>query len=116
MEQLEIDLWVIPAEDEMPLVRPPRSGGIQDRFEEFHALNPWVLRHLEQLTADAVKKGFTRIGIGMLFEVLRYRFGLTTHGDLFRLNNDFRSRYVRLMCQRHPTWRRHFELRSLRAD
>ncbi|MFE5089476.1 hypothetical protein [Streptomyces sp. NPDC056638] len=94
---------------------PVDGQSIQDRFEAFHALNPWVLRHLETLTADAIERGFQRIGIGMLFELLRYRYGEATRGDEFRLNNNFRSRYVRLLIEDHPEWRSFFELRALRA-
>lgn len=98
---------------QQPDIHPGQS--IQERFEAFHALNPWVLRHLEQLTANCVAKGFRRVGIGMLFELLRWRYGEATQGDAFRLNNNFRSRYVRLLIERHPEWARLFETRALRA-
>ncbi|MFJ3248441.1 hypothetical protein [Streptomyces sp. NPDC086782] len=98
---------------QQPAICPGQS--IQERFEAFHALNPWVLRHLKALAADCVAKGFRRVGIGMLFELLRWRYGEATHGDAFRLNNNFRSRYVRLLIERHPEWARLFETRALRA-
>ncbi|MFE7129322.1 hypothetical protein ACFVIM_00485 [Streptomyces sp. NPDC057638] len=100
-------------------VRHPAVVGdltIQQRFEAFHALNPWVLRALARLTADCVEQGFARIGIGMLFEVLRYRYGAATSGDEFALNNDYRSRYVRLLLDERPEWAPFFEIRALRAD
>jgi hypothetical protein len=90
-------------------------GTIQQRFDEFHRLNPWVLEHLERLTRDCVARGIDRIGIGMLFEVLRWQYGIATSGDAFRLNNNFRSRYVRLMVDRNPAWAALFETRALRA-
>ena len=46
-------------------VRHPADVGsltIQQRFEAFHALNPWVLRALIRMTADCAEKGFGRIG------------------------------------------------------
>ncbi|WP_405526810.1 hypothetical protein OG426_30525 [Streptomyces canus] len=98
---------------QQPAIDPGQS--IQQRFEAFHALNPWVLRHLEALATDCVAKGFRRVGIGMLFELLRWRYGEATQGDAFRLNNNFRSRYVRLLIERHPEWTRLFETRTLRA-
>lgn len=111
-------------QDELPglvihTVRQPdgQSASIQAQFETFHQLNPWVLRALETLTADYLKRGARRVGIGMLFEVLRWRYVVATEGgDEFRLNNNFRSRYVRLLIERHPEWARAFEVRSLRAD
>jgi hypothetical protein len=93
-----------------------RNLSIQQRFEAFHALNPWVLRALVRMTADCVDKGFSRISIGMLFELLRYQYGAATRGDEFALNNDYRSRYVRLLLAEHPEWTDLFEVRALRAD
>ncbi|WP_324787008.1 hypothetical protein [Streptomyces sp. H51] len=104
-------------DDIQPVQQPNADPGqsIQQRFEAFHALNPWVLRHLEVLTANCVTDGFTRVGIGMLFELLRWRYGQATQGDAFRLNSNFRSRYVRLLIERHPEWVHLFETRALRA-
>ncbi|AJC58607.1 hypothetical protein [Streptomyces sp. 769] len=110
-------------QDEIPglvihTVRQPdgKAATIQAQFETFHQLNPWVLRALEELTADYLRRGAQRVGIGMLFEVLRWRYALATEGDEFRLNNNFRSRYVRLLIDRHPEWQSAFEVRALRAD
>lgn len=86
---------------------------IQERFEDFHRLNPSVLTKLEALTTQWLAAGGTRIGIGMLTEVLRWQYGLQTRGDDFKLNNAYRSRYVRLMLQRHPEWEGVFQLREL---
>ncbi len=93
-----------------------QAATIQAQFETFHRLNPWVLRALESLTADYLERGATRVGIGMLFEVLRWRYATATEGDEFRLNNNFRSRYVRLLIERHPQWAPAFEVRTLRTD
>ncbi|WP_406515585.1 hypothetical protein OH809_24975 [Streptomyces sp. NBC_00873] len=98
---------------QQPAIHPGQS--IQQRLEAFHDLNPWVLRHLEALTTDCVAKGFKRVGIGTLFELLRWRYGEATQGDVFRLNNNFRSRYVRLLIERNAQWAPLFETRALRA-
>ncbi|MFJ9617822.1 hypothetical protein [Streptomyces noursei] len=111
-------------QDEIPglvihTVRQPdgKAATIQAQFETFHQLNPWVLTALERLTADYLDRGASRVGIGMLFEVLRWRYTLATAGDdEFRLNNNFRSRYVRLLIDRHPEWAPAFEVRALRTD
>lgn len=51
----------------------------------------------------------------MLTEVLRWHHGRATVGDEFKLNNNFRSRYVRLMIARHPEWASAFTLRELKS-
>ncbi len=53
-----------------------------------------------------------RVGIGMLFEVLRWQYGRATRGEPWKLNNDFRSRYVRKLLERHPEWSPLFETRG----
>lgn len=91
----------------------PRGATAQERFEAFHRANPAVYDALERMTAELVAAGRTRVGIGMLFEVLRWQHQLRTAGGDFKLNNNFRSRYARLLMDRHPEWNDVFELRRL---
>lgn len=88
---------------------------IEKQFERFHKDNPHVLEHLERLARQWLAAGHDSLGIGMLWEVLRWQTGITTKGDPFRLNNNYRSRYVRLMIERNPSWDECFQTRSLRA-
>jgi hypothetical protein len=108
-EQLTLDLE--------PLVVPTYEADatIQERFEMFHAENPWVLRAYEKLAADWVAKGNRRLGIGMLTEIIRWQYGRQTTGVQFKIDNDFRSRYVRVIMERNPGWSTLFETRKLRA-
>ncbi|GAA1353486.1 hypothetical protein [Streptomyces beijiangensis] len=111
-------LTALPGLEEIrALVAPANVPGqsIQVHFESFHELNPWVHRQLASMTEDCINRGFDRIGIGMLFELLRWRYGAATRGDEFRLNNNYRSRYVRLLIDEHPEWACLFETRTLRA-
>lgn len=102
-----------------PYVRPeiPDNATIQQAFEAFHRANPWVYRALEQLTADQVAQGRERVGIGMLFEVVRWHHSRSTTDESsgFRLNNNYRSRYVRMLTAKHPEWHSLFAVRELRA-
>lgn len=93
----------------------PFGDSIRSRFERFHDANPWVLTKLEEMTGELVARGRRRIGIAMLFEVIRWEHLRSTTGDPFRLNNSFRSRYVRLMIHRHPEWADVFETRETRS-
>jgi hypothetical protein len=110
---------------ELPLEiaqREPTPGGssrhgrtLDARFEEFHASHPWVLEALEELTAKWLAAGGGCIGVKALFEQLRWSPPGAMPGELFRLNNDFTSRYARLLCARHPEWVAVFQLRTLRT-
>jgi hypothetical protein len=108
-EQLTLDL--------QPLVVPTYEADatIQERFEMFHAQNPWVLRAYEKLATDWVAKGNKRLGIGMLTEIIRWQYGRQTTGSDFKLDNNFRSRYARLIMDRNPGWAGLFETRELRT-
>lgn len=103
--------------DLVPLVQPEHDPDdtIQARFEAFHAANPWVLTSLEKLTREHLETGARRLGIGMLWEVIRWKYASATRGDDFKANNNFRSRYVRLLRDLHPEWSDVFNVRELRT-
>lgn len=105
--QLALDLAPLRTPDYAP------DATIQERFEAFHELNPHVLDALETLVRQFLASGRRRLAIGALFERLRWEHDITTEGDEFRLNNTFRSRYVRLILDRHPEWADVFQTRRL---
>lgn len=85
------------------------------RFEDFHAEHPWVYEALERLTAQWISAGGGRIGVKALFEQLRWLAPDLANGEPLQLNNNFTSRYARLLCAGHPEWCDVFELRRLRS-
>jgi len=103
------------ASDLPRLVGPP-PGSIAEAFETFHEANPWVYDRLRVLALDLVRSGKTRVGIGMLWEVLRWQYArATTTDDGLRLNNNHRSRYARMLADREPELAEAFETRRLRS-
>jgi hypothetical protein len=105
-------------DDSAPEYRPGGCRGtIQQQFEEFHRLNPWVYEALEKLAADWIARGKKRVGVKMLWEVLRWQHGRMTvdPSSEFKANNNYHSRYVRLLIANHPEWAELFELRVLKA-
>ena len=90
---------------------------IQQKFERFHADNPWIYDRLVELARDRVAIGHQRVGIGLLFEALRWKRGEETRdvNSDFKLNNNYRSRYVRLICAQEPDLADRFETRRLTA-
>jgi hypothetical protein len=99
------------------LVTPDRIVGasIQERFESFHALNPWLLTELEKLAQQMLDAGRTRLSIETLVGRIRWDYDIATRGDTFRVNDHFTSRYVRLMIERNPSWDSVFATRKLRT-
>jgi hypothetical protein len=91
-----------------------RAGPIEVAFWQFHEANPHVYRRLVVLARTLHGRGRSKIGIGMLFEVLRWEY-MNTVGDLdgFRLNNNYRALYARLIMHNNSDLTGIFELRRL---
>ena len=92
----------------------PDDGAV--RFHEFHRANPHVYDRLRGLAMRQVEAGRVHGGIAQLFEVLRYEHSLRTSGDEFKLNNNYRAHYARLLMEREPRLSGFFQTRASRAD
>jgi hypothetical protein len=95
----------------------PGARSIEEAFLAFHKANPWVYAALVRLARELTNRGRTRIGIGMLFEVLRWQWYLRTtdaNSD-FKLNNNYRSRYARLIMASESDLDGAFDTRELKA-
>ena len=92
------------------------DGSIRARFAQFHAENPLVYAELLRLALEARGLGYRKIGIKMLWEVMRWNLTVRiqrAEGE-FKLNNNYHSRYAR-MLDREPALAGCFELRELKT-
>ena len=103
MQQEEIEWGEIPTD-------------LTKAFWEFHNANPHVLERLKNLACELQDRGRQRIGIGMLFEVLRWEHYMSTTGECFKLNNNYRAFYSRLLESRVPRLQGTFTKRASCAD
>lgn len=91
---------------------------IEARFQAFHAEHPEVYAKLHKLALRLVQRGYAHLGIGMLWETLRYTtmlgYGPDEHQP-YRLNDHFRSRYARMLMDDDPRLAGLFETRTLRS-
>jgi hypothetical protein len=73
------------------------------KFKEFHEHNGHILDELLKMI-DAIKnRGHTKIGMGMLFEVMRWNHMLQTNtDDSFKLCNNYRAYYTRMIEKVRP--------------
>lgn len=81
----------------------PTPATIDASFARFHVEHPDVYDRLCAMTRELVAAGHSRVGIGMLFEVLRWEHARSGPADAvspFKLNNNYRSRYARLIMDR----------------
>lgn len=95
----------------------PSPGSIQEAFDAFHRDNRWVYDALRKLALDLVGRGRTKIGMKMLFEVVRWQYqrSTTDESSPFMINNNFTSRYARLLMDSEPALAGIFEVREIRA-
>lgn len=89
---------------------------IDERFAEFHREHPEVYIELVKLARVAKKQGFTKIGIRMLWEVARWNlFVIGGRQSTLKANDQFTSRYARLIMKQERDLRNIFRTRKLRA-
>ena len=101
-----------------PIVQPTADGAddsLDARFARFHAANPHVFRALESLAMQLYRAGARGFGVKLLVEQLRWQYAIATSGDTFRINNNWPSRYARMLVETHPELRGVIELRELRS-
>lgn len=91
-------------------------SAIDEKFAQFHAENPHIYRALCALARGALARGKRRIGIGALWERMRWDMWLDSTEADPKLNNDYRSRYARLMMASEPDLAGVFEIRALRSS
>ena len=96
---------------------PDLPSAVDQRFIDFHTSNPHVYAELVKLAMQAHTIGRRKLGIRMLWERMRWTFAVETvrpEGDP-KLNNDFTSRYARLIMEQVPALAGMFDLRELRS-
>jgi hypothetical protein len=106
-----------PRRTHVPQKRKAVPDKIQRAFLEFHRQNPEVYDHLVGLARRSRDRGCRKTGIGHLWEVMRWHVRLENVGEPdFKLNNNYRSRYARLIMAQEPDLLGFFELRELQGE
>lgn len=88
-----------------------------ERFEKFHAENPRVYEVLVALAREWVTRtGRDRLGIATLYERARWDIAVATNDPEFKLNNNWKTYYARLIMLQEPDLAGLFARRSSEAD
>ena len=92
------------------------SSSIDEQFLQFHEANPHVYRNLVRLAREAKSQGCKKLGMKFLFERLRWEYILKTKHSAseYAINNNFTSRYARMIMDDCPDLQGFFETRRLR--
>lgn len=96
---------------------PPCGEGatIKERFEQFHHENPHVYAVLVNIAREGKRRGIEQWSIAGTFEVARYERKFATTNDKFKLRNDFKPHYARLIMENESDLRGMFTTRELTA-
>ena len=94
--------------------RAALESRLERAFVEFHEKNPSVYERLVKLARDLrVRNPNRKLGIGMLYEVVRWMHYMETTDVEYKLNNNHRSRYARMIMRNEADLADAFELREL---
>lgn len=78
----------------------------------FYESNPRAVGKLVQFAREAMAVGHVRLGIGELFERVRWWSKVETTLEEYKLNNNHRAYVARRLMHDYPEFRGLFEVRS----
>ena len=86
----------------------------RDSFVEFHEANPDVYDKLVASAHGMKSLGFDRYAIGTLWEIMRWHYDVhgPRDGSGYKLNNNHRAYYARLIMHREPELAGFFDTRG----
>jgi hypothetical protein len=101
----------------MDLNIPTRQrDSIQSQFDRFHEQNPHVLQEFVKLARRMKHMGFRHYGMHALMQITRWHIQIKTNDPHFKINNNYSSRYARLIVEQYPEFEGFFQMRSLTAE
>jgi len=90
---------------------------LESKFLKFHEENPEIYIELVNLARQAKKYGRRKMGMKAIWEIMRWeRMIQTKDATGYKLNNDYTSRYSRLIMENENDLKDFFETRKLRAE
>ncbi len=114
-----------------PVAHAPRtSRTIEERFSDFHKLNPHVAQEMLRLARARLDRGETFISVKALWEELRVSLDRAEEGGAgplgaiqdrtwdpaYKLNNSFTALYARLIIKLEPRLASVIELRKRKGE
>lgn len=106
----EFDLFNLPPEGPLTDEQWQALTGPQ-RFEHFHRTNPTVYGVIVQKAREWRAAGNGKLGMSLLFGMVRWVLALETKGDPFRINDHYVPYYSRLVMWQEPDLADLFDLR-----
>ena len=86
---------------------------IDKAFIKFHQNNPHIYQEILKYADQLWQGGQRRFGMKAIFERIRWDYAITTNSIPFKLNNNYTSRYAKIIERDHPKVRGFFRVREL---
>ena len=85
------------------------------RFNEYHTKNPQVFKMFRRFAEEARASGLKHFGAKAVIERVRWETAISGSGS-FKVNNNYTSRYARLLEIVDPSFKGFFRNRELRYE
>jgi len=93
------------------------AKSIRERFLKFHKDNPRVYKEIVSIARTMKHRGVKIMGIALIFERLRWlHFMEVLTDEPYKLSNDFRAEYSRLIMSSEKDLTGFFRTRELRRS
>jgi len=79
----------------------PRARAYK-RWLEFHEANPHIYREIVERAFRLTSRGYTRFGLQIIIESIRYDHAIRTKGELYKINNTHAAFYSRKLVADYP--------------
>ncbi len=85
---------------------------MKERWWKFHCSNLIVYNRFSEQVFRAINRGKNKVSAYQIMEWVRWEIYMQTHGDEFRINNNWIPFYARLFMVYNPEHKDIFNLRS----
>ena len=109
-EHGDYDLFNMPPESELT-AEEWAALSTPEKFERFHTANPHVYRVIVEKAREWRAAGRGKLGMSLLFGMVRWVIALETDGDPIRINDHYVPYYSRLIMWQEPDLAELFNLR-----
>jgi len=92
------------------------NNNLQEKFDKFHADNPYVWELFKRFTFEAINKGYDNFSVALVAERIRWETLIETSDTDFKLNNNYKAFYARKFHKVFPKYDGIFRTRTSIAD
>ena len=88
-----------------------------EKFLKFHSDNPYIFQLFVKYSREAKAAGKKHYGIWAIANRIRWHVDIETRSrDGFKVNNNYLSRYARLIAEEYPEFKGFFRNRELKGE